>query len=564
MAVHIWETSYPPGVSWGEPLPEPVALDSLIETAAMRWPERVAIDFYDHRLTFGEIRTLAARAAGGFQALGVGPGVHVGLHLPNTPHYVICFFGVLMAGGRVVNLNPLTATDELNAQIADSEARLIVTLDSGTLTPETLKGSRCRQIIVCSLEDFLPPGEARGLAMARHETGSAGPAMSFAALVDRDGAYTRHPCGSLDDEIAVLQYTGGTSGPPKGVMLTHANFSAAIHVRQRWLGRTVDESHDRTIAILPFSHIFGLCFIMLLSCATGAEIVPHLRFEAERVIADIARKRITVLAGISTMYAAIVNHPMSAEADLSSLRRCSSGGSALPTEVLRRFKALTGLTPQEGYGLTETTGYGTMQLVHAEPRAGTVGLPTPQTIVEIVDVETGSTVLPDGMRGEVCIRGPQLMKGYWKNPGATGEALRGGRYHTGDIGVLDADGYLTLLGRKEDVIVSGGTLVFPRAVEEAIWRHPSVAEAAVIGIPDAEPGQKIKAFIVMKPGTCAITLNELETFLADAGEAEAMPDEIEIRASLPKTAVGKTAKKELLAEHLAGRSGSTRSASGSS
>jgi long-chain acyl-CoA synthetase len=377
--------------------------------------------------------------------------------------------------------------------------------------------------------------------------------VSFAELTDRDGACAHYPRGLLDDEIAVLQYTGGTSGVPKGVMLTHANFAAALHARQRWLGHRVEEGHDRTMAVLPFSHIFGLCFIMLLSCATGAEIVPHLRFDVERALADIARKRVTVFAGISAMYTAIVNHSKAAEADLSSLRRCSSGGGALSAEVLRRFKALTGLTPQEGYGLTETTGLGTMQLVHAEPRAGTVGLPAPQTMVEIVDVETGLTVLPDGRRGEVCLRGPQVMKGYWKNPVATAEALRGGSFHTGDIGVLDSDGYLTLLDRKEDVIVSGGILVFPRLVEEAIWRHPSVAEAAVIGIPDADRGQAIKAFIVMKTGKRPITLAELETCLADALDRPAIPAEIEIRTNLPKTAVGKTAKNELLAEHLARR-----------
>ena len=554
MAEHLWEKSYPPGVSWADPFPAATAIEDLIEAAAMRWPDRVAIDFYDRRLTFREIRDLAARAAGGFQALGVGTGVSVGLHLPNTPHYLVCFFGALMAGGRVVNLNPLTPANELKAQLADSETRLLVTLDSSAPSAETLNGTPCRTIIVCRLEDFLPPETMRDLTTpAAPYDRSARRGLSFTELVARSDTYSRHPRGPLEDEIAVLQYTGGTSGAPKGVMLTHANFGAALHARRRWLGPTAEADHDRTLAVLPFSHIFGLCFIMLLSCATGAEIVPYLRFDAGPVIEDIARKRITVFAGISAMFAAIVNHPKAAGADLSSLRRCSSGGGALPSEVLRRFKALTRLTLREGYGLTETTGLGTMQLVHAEPRAGSVGLPAPQTVVEIVDVETGFKVLPVGMLGEVCFRGPQVMYGYWNIVVATTRVLRDGRFHTGDIGVLDADGYLTILDRKEDVIASGGAAVFPGMVEEAIWRHPSVAEAAVIGIPDARGGQTVKAFIVIKTGQPPVTPHELQNFLADALDRRAIPSEIEIRASLPKTAVGKAAKKELLAEHLAKR-----------
>jgi len=278
----------------------------------------------------------------------------------------------------------------------------------------------------------------------------------------------------------------------------------------------------------------------------------HIRFDPDKVLTDIANKKITVFAGVPTMYTAMVNHPKIAELDLSSLSLCSAGGAPLPVEVLNRFKKLTGVTPQEGYGLTETAPLGTMQ-PDGKERPGTVGLPAPHTVVEVVDLETGMKVLPIGEHGEICITGPQVMKGYWKKPEATAEAFRGGRFHTGDIGFIDPDGYVTLVDRKKDMILSGGFNVFPRNIEEAIYEHPSVAEVTVIGIPDEYRGQSAKAFIALKPGAATFTLDELKSFLGDRLARYEMPAEIEFRASLPKTAVGKLSKKELVAEEEAKR-----------
>jgi long-chain acyl-CoA synthetase len=281
------------------------------------------------------------------------------------------------------------------------------------------------------------------------------------------------------------------------------------------------------------------------------EIVMHVRFDADKVLTDITNKKITIFAGVPTMFTALVNHPMIADFDLSSLRICGSGGAPLPVDVLERFRRLAGLTPQEGYGLTETAPLATLQLDGKEPRAGTVGLPAPHTLLEIVDLETGFKVLPLGTPGEICITGPQVMKGYWKKPEATAEAFRGGRFHTGDIGFIDQAGYVTLVDRKKDMILSGGYNVFPRNIEEAIYEHPSVAEVTVIGIPDAYRGQSAKAFIALKPGANAFSLDELKVLLADKLAHYEMPTEIEFRATLPKTAVGKLSKKELIAEEAA-------------
>jgi long-chain acyl-CoA synthetase len=555
---HLWEKSYPPGVSWGAPLPAPVPIESILETSAKQWPEKTAIDFYDRKISYRELLDLASRAAKGLQALGVGPGVHVGLHLPNTPHYVVCFFAVLMAGGRVVNFSPLAAPRELKYQIADSEAQLMVTLGLPTLYPQVaaLKGTaKFETLVVCSLEDFLPAPAVRAFfGPPVDRVAGAGREIDFKDLVATDVAFKRHPHGKLEDEVAVLQYTGGTTGEPKGAMLTHANFCTVMNVRDRWIGPSMKRGEERVLVVLPLFHIFGLTFIMLLSLSTGEELVMHIRFDGDRVLPDIQRKKLTVFTGVPTMFTALVNHPKIKEFDLSSLRIVASGGAPLPVEVLTRFKELTGVTPSEGYGLTETAPLGTMQIVEGvEPHAGTVGLPAPHTLIEVVDLETGMRVLPQGEKGEICITGPQVMKGYWKRPDATAEAFRGGRFHTGDIGFIDKDGYLTLIDRKKDMILSGGYNVFPRNIEEAIYEYPGVAEVTVIGVPDSYRGQSAKAFIALKPDTPPFTLEQLKSFLADKLAKYEMPTEIEFRPSLPKTPVGKLSKKELVAEELAKR-----------
>jgi long-chain acyl-CoA synthetase len=554
LSTRIWEKSYPPGVKWDAPLPPPVPVESLLDAAAEKWPERVALDFYDRTFTFRELRDLAARAATGLQALGVGPGVHVGLHLPNTPHFIIAFFGVLMAGGRVVDFSPLAAPRELKYQITDSEVQVMLTLGLPMLYPQVaaLKGTaKFETLVVCAIGDFLPEPIAKMFGPAAERVPGPGREIDFSVLIANDGKYRTHPHGPLEDEIATLQYTGGTTGEPKGAMLTHANFCAVVNAYRHWIG--ADEEPERALAVLPLYHIFGLSFIMLLSVAHGSQVVLHIRFDPDRVLADIGRKKITSFPAVPTMYTALVNHPKINEVDFSSLKLCASGGAPLPLEVLQRFRQLTGLTPREGYGLTETAPLGTLQVTEGPGRPGTVGLPAPHTIIEVVDLETGMKVLPIGEKGEICFRGPQVMKGYWKKPEATEEAFRGGRFHTGDIGYMDADGFVTLVDRKKDMILSGGYNVFPRNIEEAIYEHPAVAEVTVIGVPDAYRGQSAKAFIALKPGQSAFGIDELKAFLADKLAKYEMPTEMEIRASLPKTPVGKLSKKELVAEELAKR-----------
>ena len=353
----------------------------------------------------------------------------------------------------------------------------MITLGLPMLYPQVaaLKGAaKFQTLMVCSIEDFLPAPVARAFGPAAARVGGAGREIEFASLIDNDGAFKRHPHKSLEDEIAVLQYTGGTTGEPKGAMLTHANFCAVLTISNRWDHHNVNRGRERALAVLPLFHIFGLTFIMLLAIANGEQMVLHIKFDPDRVLADISRKKITVFLGVPTMYTALVNHPKVKEFDLSSVRRWVSGGAPLAMEVLQRFEALTGQSPKEGYGLTETAPLGTLQITDGPARQGSVGLPAPHTILEVVDLETGTMVLPVGQKGEICFRGPQVMKGYWKKPEATEEAFLGGRFHTGDIGFLDQDGFVTLVDRKKDMILSGGFNVFPRNIEEAIYEHPAL------------------------------------------------------------------------------------------
>ena len=385
-------------------------------------------------------------------------------------------------------------------------------------------------------------------------SGGPGREIDFAALIANDGAYVRHPHGPLADEVAVLQYTGGTTGEPKGAMLTHANFSAVLNAYNRWTSASPLNDDDKSLVVLPLFHIFGLSFIMLLSVrirhADDHAYALRRRSRARRHRAQEDHRLLRRADHVSRRWS-IIRRSRS-----SICRRCgmcASGGAPLPVEVLQRFRELTGVTPREGYGLTETAPLGTMQVNDAAPRAGTVGLPAPHTVIEVVDLETGTRVLPVGEKGEICVTGPQVMKGYWNKPEATADAFRGGRFHTGDIGFIDQDGFVTLVDRKKDMILSGGFNVFPRNIEEAIYEHPAVAEVTVIGIPDAYRGQSAKAFIALKPGQPAFSFDELKAFLADKLAKYEMPTEMEFRASLPKTPVGKLSKKELVAEELAKR-----------
>jgi long-chain acyl-CoA synthetase len=559
MTTHPWIKSYPPGVRWDAPLPvSPV--QQILEDAAARWPDNAALEFMGRSTSYRELLDQCRRAAAGFQKLGVGPGVHVGLFLPNTPHYVISFFGVMMAGGTVVNYSPLDAAKVLEHKVEDSQTDIMVTLDLAVLYPQMrrLMGhSRLQKLVTGSLAEMSghPDGvraHLQGAGMLA-EVQADGFHLAFADLLANDGAYRRHPLpADLHDAIAVLQYTGGTTGLPKGAMLTHANLTSACSQIVATLGgepRVLEEGREKVLAVLPLFHIYALTVNMLFGLRMGAEIVLHTRFDADAVLKDLAAKKITVFPGVPTMYTAILNHPDIGNYDLGSLKFCGSGGAPLPVEVNQRFQQATGCSLLEGWGMTETSPTGTFTPAGAPQRPGSCGLPTVGVTIKFASVDDPERYVGLGERGELCISGPNVMKGYWNKPEATADSMtKDGCFRTGDVGYMDADGYVYIVDRTKDMILCSGYNVYPRVVEEAIYEHPSVSEVSVIGVPDEYRGQSPKAFVTLKKDASGFTLEQLQEFLKSRLGKHEMVQALELRKELPKTPVGKLSKKELYAE----------------
>lgn len=547
---HAWEDSYPAGLLWSCPLPEATLLQEVLRTSAARWPERVAIDFYDREISYRDLDGLARRAAYGLQRLGVGIGTRVGLQLDNTPHFIICFFAVLYAGGTVVNFNPQARTGELAAQLADSQAAVLVSGDwqGEFATARQQAAERGVRLVGCSLGDFLSAPVAGALVDRAVRNWSADETeIRFASLIAEDGELAAVASDGIADTVAVIQYTGGTTGEPKGAMLTHANFSAVLHTMLMFTGGQFDQTQYKIVCVLPMWHVFGLTFMMLRPVATGTEIFLHLRFDAGRILSDIETKGITAFSGVPAMYAALVQHPGFLTRDLSSVLSWTSGGAPFPAELRTSFERRARVDIHEGYALTETAGIAVQAL--SRDRLGTfcVGLPVPNTLVEIVDLETGTELLPPGETGEICISGPQVMKGYWQRPRENAAAFGGGRFHTGDIGFLDAKGFLTVLDRKKDMILVGGHCVYPRTVERALGEHPDVAEAAVVGVRDPNFGEVGHACLVLHPGRQPPSQRSIYAFLAERLSPEEIPMTIECVDELPKTAAGKVMKREITA-----------------
>ena len=555
MTVHPWVKSYPPNVRFDAPL-DIAPVESVLEKAAERFGEKPALDFMNRRISYAELDALVNRAAAGFEKLGVKPGAHVGLFLPNTPHYIIAFFGVMKAGGVVVNYSPLDALPTLQLKVNDSETDILVTLDLASLYPqaEKLLGStRLRTLIVGEFAEMTGAPAAVGTRMKAAgmlaEVKREAAHVAFRDLIDNDGRYQVHPRGALENELAVIQYTGGTTGSPKGAMLTHANLTAATSLYTEVMTRSdqgLRVGEERVLCVLPLFHIYSLTVVMLLGFRLGAELVLHPRFDAEAAVKDMVEKKITVYLGVPTMHVAILGVPGVEKMDFSSLRLCGSGGAPLPVAVQERFERVIGCQLNEGWGMTETSPIGTFNPREGRRRSGSCGVPYPGTQMKFVDVADPGREVKLGERGEICVKGPNVTKGYWKKPEATASAMTpDGFFRTGDVGYMDEDGYVFIVDRTKDMLLCGGFNVYPRNIEEAIYQHPSVEEVSVIGIPDDYRGETPKAFVKLKAGAGPLTLDEMKAFLKDRLGKHEMIGAIEIRDELPKTPVGKISKKDL-------------------
>ena len=530
--------------------PEPMALGALLERSAGRFGDRIALDFMGRRWSYAELLREARSAAAGFLDLGVLPGTRVGLFLPNTPHYPIAYYGALLAGATVVNFSPLYSPEEVAFQARDSGTQIMVCLDLARLwapMQRLLDDGLLRKIVVGSLPDVLPAVKALGFRLLKRKERQPLPAdpriLTWTRLLRSKAA---QPLPTVEPAaIALLQYTGGTTGVPRGAALTHANLTAnAQQLAAIDPGDGVREG--RVLGALPLFHIFANSCVLNRAILSGATIALLARFDPAEALAAIRRLKLTDLCGVPAMYQAMLDHPDCANTSFASVDQCFSGGAAMSAPLKARFEERTGARLLEGYGLTETSGVVTVNPYIGETRAGTVGLALPATQVRIVDPENESRVLAPGETGEITIRGAQVMIGYWLSDLNAPEPLPGGWLRTGDLGHVEPGGFLRLVDRSKDMINVGGFKVFPSQVEAALVKHPAVREALVIAMADDRVGERPKAFVVLNDGAEA-SIAELIAFAAGLIGKHERPAALEILDDLPRTMIGKPDRKALVA-----------------
>lgn len=550
-----WLRHYPSDVDWHQRF-EARPLWCLIDEAVERYGDRPCANFLGRTTTFAEMHGMINRVAAGLQSIGVGKGTRVGLLLPNTTTYIAYYFGVLKTGGTVVNFNPLYTVEELAAQVADSGTEVMVTLDLKILFDKVeslLASATLPRAVVASFPALLPAAKSvlfrllKGRELASVQASSQRERIILSeTLLDNDGRYVT-PDTRPEDDVAVLQYTGGTTGAPKGAMLTHANVHINVHQSLAWVP-TLELGKERVLGALPFFHVFAMQAVMNMAIATGSEIIIMPRFVLDDAMALITRQRPTMMPGVPTMFVAMLNHPKLAKYDLSSLKFCLSGGAPLLLETRRQFEALTGCKLIEAYGLSEASPAVTINPLGGPVKEMSIGQPIPATIISLRDPTDPGTEVPRGEKGEVCIKGPQVMKGYWNRPGETAAQMTPDGYlRTGDIATMDDEGFFFIVDRIKDLIICSGYNVYPRNIEEAISTHPAVGEVTVIGIKDSYRGETPKAFIKLKAGQ-RVTKEDILAHLVPKLSRIEMPSEIEFRDQLPKTMIGKLSKKELKEE----------------
>jgi long-chain acyl-CoA synthetase len=524
-------------------------LYSLLTDSASKYPSRVFLHYQGRDLLYSQVDDYASRFASALVSLGVKRGDRVAIFLPNIPQFVIAYFGIIEAGGTIVTCSPLYKERELESQLRDSGAKVVIAARDvvrGNDLYQSLAGCRDRlsldHVISASVTDYLPAAKRRlaGLAGVRN-VGRPG-TLDFVKLVKGNGPIARPAEVNPEEDVALLQYTGGTTGVAKGAMLTHYNmYSNAIYTA---MALPVTDL-DIALAVLPLYHIYGMTATMNAPLSAGAQVVLLPQFHVEDVMKTIQKKRVTSFCAVPSMYIAIINNPRVKAYDLRSIRACISGGAALPVAVRKRFIELTGGNLVEGYGLSEASPVTHCNPVHdGVVKDGSIGLPFPETDAAVVDLDDPEKFLPVGETGELAVRGPQVMKGYWNRPDESAGVLKDGWLLTGDIAKMDGDGYFYIVDRKKDMVNVGGLKVYPREVEEVLFEHPAVKEAAVVGMPDSFRGEVVRAFVVLKENQRA-SEKELIEFCAPKMAKYKVPQKVEFVPELPKTLIGKVLRRKL-------------------
>jgi long-chain acyl-CoA synthetase len=533
---------------------EPV--QQYLINAAKRFPGKIAIHFMGKEMSYKELYEETLSFASYLQEIGISKGDRVAIMLANTPQAVISYFGILMAGGIVVQTNPLYTERELEFQMKDSGAKAIITLD--ILYPRVSKvmpKTELKHIIVTAIKDYLPfpknlvypfiQKKQYGIVVnVKHE----GSTHLLKEIVSRKLNTLVIPEMDFEEDIALLQYTGGTTGQPKGVMLTHKNLVANSSMCSAWLYKC-KPGEESVLGIVPFFHVYGMTTVLILTIMQANKMIILPKFDALTTLKTIQKQRPTLFPGAPTIYIGLLNHPDLKKYDLSSIDSCISGSAALPHEVQHDFEEITGGKLVEGYGLTESSPVTHSNFLWDRPRVkGSIGVPWPDTEARIVSMDTGEQ-LPVGEIGEIIIKGPQVMKGYWNRPDATEETLKDGWLYTGDLGYMDDQGYFYVVDRKKDMIIAGGFNIYPREIEEVLYEHPDILEVVAAGIPDPYRGETVKVYIVLKEGA-SVTEEELNKFARKSLAAYKAPRLYEFRKELPKTAVGKILRRNLVEEEI--------------
>ena len=550
---HPWTKFYEAGVPASVNYPD-ITLGEVLFQTASKFSDRSALLFYGKKITYGELDRLANQFARALTGLGIKKGDRVALMLPNIPQMVIAYYGTLRAGAVAVPTNPLYHEHELEIQLKDSGAETLVAVDMfyHVISP-VLPRTHVRNLVLCGIKDFLPfPKNLLYPLKAKIEkqwvsVKRVPPIYDFLDLIKQEsGAIVDLPVSSGD--VALLQYTGGTTGIPKGAVLTHRNLVVNAVQCKTWLTLR-NEGEAVILAVIPFFHVYGMTTAMNLGVLIGASLVLLPKFHTKEVLHFIQKYRAEIFPGIQAMYLAISNYSKINKYDLTSLKVAISGAGPLMHEVQERFEHLTAARIVEGYGLSEASPVTHANPIFGKRKVGSIGLPWPDTEARIVDIETGEKVLPVGEAGELVVKGPQVMKGYWNKPRETGHALRGGWLHTGDIAKMDEKGYFFIVDRIKDMIKTVGENVYPREVEEVLFMHPKVKDAVVVGIPQEFLGEEIKAYIVLKEGETT-TAAEIISFCREQLSKFKVPKEVEFRKELPKTLVGKVLRRVLRDEEL--------------
>lgn len=555
MIEHPWLKNYPDHVKWDQEF-EGKPLSKLIDETADKVPNNIALDFLGKSCTYGELQDQVNKAAKALQELGVKKRTKVGLFLPNCPHFIVAFFAISKIGGTVVSYSPLYSESELKFQAENSDTEIMVTLNLDALYPKmkrVVSETGIRKLIVADFSEALP--FPKNILFKLFKSSAIAKVVKddnyvdYNSLFDNDGKITPVEINP-DEDIAVLQYTGGTTGVPKGAMLSHSNLYINMRQLEIW-PPMLEFGTENVAAFLPFFHIFALTVVLNMGLKVGARIVIVPKFELEDAVKLLTKENITLFSGVPTMYTAIANHKGADNIGIGKIKMAMSGGAPLPVDLWNLYKNRFGLEITEGYGLTEAS-----PVTHASPMGGgtipgSIGFPLPGTEAFIMDREEKGKILPVGEVGEICVRGPQVMKGYWKRDDATAEVMIDGALRTGDVGKMDENGFTYILDRDKDLILVGGFNVFPRTIEEAINDHPAVEETTVIGIPDDYLGETPKAFVKLRTTVDPITADELMAFIKPKIGKHERPSQIEFRDELPKTMVGKLSKKELVAEEKA-------------